>query len=66
MGNKVINISVGVLIAIAVLTELQTTIATATGTGGTFENTAAGSLLVLVPLVMVASILAFAYFNRKG
>lgn len=64
MGQKVIAISVGVLIAIAVLSEVQTEIAAVTGVGGVFENTSAGSLLTIVPIVMVAGILAYAYFKK--
>lgn len=65
MGQKVISIVVAVMIAVAVLVELQGTLATATGVGGVFENTATGSLLTLIPLVIVAGLLGYAYISKK-
>lgn len=65
LGSLIITLSVGILIAISILGEVQTEIATVTGTGGVFENTTAGTLLVIVPTVMVAGILGVAYFGKK-
>ena len=65
-GNKIVNIAIAVFIGIAILTEVQATIATATGTGGAFENTATGTLMTLIPLVVVAGLLGVAWFRSRG
>lgn len=66
LGDKMIGVAVGVLITLAIAAEVQTQIATYTGVGGIFENTAAGSLIVLIPLVMVAGLLGFAWVRRNS
>lgn len=63
-GNKIIGIAVGALITVAIVIEVQGSIATATGTGGVFENTATGSLMTLIPLVMIAGLLGYAYVTK--
>ena len=65
-GNKVVNIAIAVFITIAILVEVQGEIATATGTGGTFENTATGTLMTLIPLVVIAGLLGVAWLRNRG
>ena len=64
-GNKVVSIAIAVFITIAILTEVQGSIATATGTGGVFENTATGTLMTLIPLVIVAGLLGVAWIKNR-
>ena len=65
-GNKVVNIAIAVFITIAILVEVQGEIAVATGTGGVFEGTATGTLMTLIPLVVVAGLLAVAWIKGKN
>ena len=65
-GNKVVSIAIAVFITIAILTEVQGSIATATGTGGVFENTATGTLMTLIPLVIVAGLLGVAWIKNRN
>lgn len=64
-GNKVVNIAIAVFITIAILVEVQGEIATATGAGGAFENTATGTLMTLIPLVVVAGLLGVAWIRGR-
>lgn len=68
MINKLILVMIAVLIGVQLAEQIQTSIATSTGVGGTFENTAAGSILTLVPLLFVVGILVYTLIlsRQKG
>jgi hypothetical protein len=55
---------VGAVIAVSVVPVLVTAIGDLTGTGGALENTAAGTLLDLAPLVLVAGIIGYLFLSR--
>ena len=56
---------VGAVIAVSVVPVLVTAIRDLTGTGGALENTAAGTLLDLAPLVLVAGIIGYLFLSRS-
>ena len=60
---KWIKIAVGAVVAISVIPTIVTAVAGLTGVGMDLENTVAGTLLDLAPLVFVASILAFLFLS---
>ena len=60
---KWIKIAVGAVVAISVIPTIVTAVAGLTGVGMDLENTVAGTLLDLAPLVFVASILAFLFLQ---
>lgn len=62
--NKMIAVMIGLLIGVEIASVIATSISTATGTGGTFEATPAGTILDLVPLVFVVGLLALAFWNK--
>jgi len=49
---------------VSVVPVLVTAIGDLTGTGGALENTAAGTLLDLAPLVLVAGIIGYLFLTR--
>jgi hypothetical protein len=55
---------VGAVIAVSVVPVLVTAIGDLTGNGGALENTAAGTLLDLAPLVLVAGIIGYLFLSR--
>lgn len=62
--NKMVAVMIGLLIGVEIAQVIAVSIATATGTGGTFEATAAGTILDLVPLVFVVGLLVLAFWNK--
>jgi hypothetical protein len=56
---------VGAVIAVSVVPVLVTAIGDLTGTGGALESTAAGTLLDLAPLVLVAGIIGYLFLSRS-
>ena len=60
---KWIKTAIGAVIAISVIPMVVTTIADLTGTGGALENTVAGTLLDLAPIVFVAGVLSFLFLK---
>ena len=62
--NKMVGVMIGLLIGVEIASVIASSIATATGTGGTFEATAAGTILDLVPLVFVVGLLVLAFWNK--
>lgn len=62
---KWVKVAIGAVIAISVIPMIVTTINTITGTGGALDNTIAGTLLDLAPVVFVAGVLGF-LFLRTG
>jgi hypothetical protein len=56
---------VGAVIAVSVVPVLVTAIGDLTGTNGALENTAAGTLLDLAPLVLVAGIIGYLFLSRS-
>lgn len=61
---KWVKMVVGAVIAVSVVPVLVTAIGDLTGTGGALENTAAGTLLDLAPLVLVAGIIGYLFLSR--
>ena len=61
---KWVKMVVGAVIAVSVVPVLVTAIADLTGTGKPLENTAAGTLLDLAPLVLVAGIIGYLFLSR--
>lgn len=57
---------IGFVIAVSMVPVVVTAIADLTGTGGALENTPAGTLLSIAPLVLVAGILGYLWIKRKG
>jgi len=55
---------IAVLVGVQIAEQIQTSIATSTGVGGVFVDTAAGALLALVPLVFVAGLVLISFFNK--
>ena len=62
---KWVKMVVGAVIAVSVVPVLVTAIGDLTGTGGALENTAAGTLLDLAPLVLVAGIIGYLFLSRS-
>lgn len=58
---KWVRTAIGAVIAISVIPTIATAVVGLTGTGGDLENTVAGTLLDLAPLIFVASVLAFLF-----
>ena len=61
---KWVKMVVGAVIAVSVVPVLVTAIADLTGASGPLENTAAGTLLDLAPLVLVAGIIGYLFLSR--
>ena len=61
---KWVKMVVGAVIAVSVVPVLVTAIADLTGTGGALADTAAGTLLDLAPLVLVAGIIGYLFLTR--
>jgi len=61
---KWVKMVVGAVIAVSVVPVLVTAIGDLTGTSGPLENTAAGTLLDLAPLVLVAGIIGYLFLSR--
>jgi len=66
MINKLILVMIAVLVGVELAEQIQTSIATSTGVGGTFENTSAGAILALVPLLFVVGILVYTLLLSKN
>ena len=62
---KWIKVAIGAVIAVSVIPMIVEVITDLTGTGGALENSVAGNLLDLAPIVFVAGILAF-LFTKTG
>lgn len=60
---KWIKIAIGAVVAVSVIPTIVTSVDGLTGTGMALENTVAGTLLDLAPLVFVASILGFLFLK---
>ena len=60
---KWIKTAIGAVIAISVVPMVVEVITDLTGTGGALENTVAGVLLDLAPIVFVAGILSFLFLK---
>ena len=58
-----VKTAIGAVIAISVVPIIVTTINDLTGTGGSLENTVAGTLLDLAPLVFVAGVLGYLFLK---
>ena len=61
---KWVKMVVGAVIAVSVVPVLVTAIGDLTGSGAPLENTAAGTLLDLAPLVLVAGIIGYLFLSR--
>ena len=60
---KWIKTAIGAVIAISVIPMIANTIADLTGAGGALEDTVAGTLLDLAPIVFVAGVLSFLFLK---
>lgn len=60
---KWVKAAIGAVIAVSVVPMIVTTVADLTGTGGGLENTLAGTLLDLAPVVFAAGILAYLFIK---
>lgn len=56
-----IKVAIGAVIAISVIPMIVETVTNLTGTSGALENTIAGTLLDLAPIVFVAGVLAYLF-----
>lgn len=56
---------IGFVIAVSMIPVVVTSVSDLTGTGGDLENTPAGTLLSIAPLILVASILGYLWVTRK-
>lgn len=65
---KWVQTAIGAVIAISVIPTIANAVIGLTGTGGALENSVAGTLLDLAPLIFVAGVLAFLFFatRQKG
>lgn len=63
---KFVRIAIGAVIAISVVGTIVTAVAALTGTGMALEDTVAGTLLDLAPVVFVAGILAYLFSLSGG
>ena len=63
---KWVKIAIGAVIAVSVLPMIVEVIADLTGVGMPLENTVAGTLLDLAPLVFVAGILGYLFLRTGG
>lgn len=62
---KWVRTVIGAVIAISVIPVLMSSIGDLTGEGGALTGTAAGTLLDIAPLVLVAGVLAY-IFTKSG
>ena len=60
---KWVKIAIGAVIAVSVLPTIVTAVSGLTGAGMALENTVAGTLLDLAPLVFVAGVLAYLFLT---
>lgn len=60
---KWISTAIGAVIAISVIPTIVSSVTDLTGTGGALENTVAGTLIDLAPLVFVAGVLAYLFLK---
>ncbi len=65
MGNRFIQIAIGILIFLAVLTPVVDAVTGLTGPSGALEDTPAGGLLSVLPIVFVAGAIGFAWYDSK-
>lgn len=59
MVQKMILVMIAILVGVELATEIQSSISVSTGVGGAFENTSAGSILALIPLLFVVGLLVY-------
>ena len=60
---KWVKTAIGAVIAISVIPTIASAVVGLTGTGMALENTVAGTLLDLAPLIFVAGVLAYLFAN---
>ncbi len=60
---KWISTAIGAVVAISVIPTIVSSVTDLTGTGGALENSVAGTLLDLAPLVFVAGVLAYLFLK---
>lgn len=60
---KWIGTAIGAVIAISVIPTIANSVADLTGVGGALENSVAGTLIDLAPLVFVAGVLAYLFLK---
>ena len=60
---KWVKTAIGAVIAVSVIPTIVSAVTDLTGTGGPLENSVAGTLLDLAPLVFVAGVLAYLFVN---
>lgn len=60
---KWISTAIGAVIAVSVIPTIVTAVTDLTGTDGALEDTVAGDLLDLAPLVFVASVLGYLFLK---
>jgi uncharacterized PurR-regulated membrane protein YhhQ (DUF165 family) len=60
---KWVKTAIGAVIAVSVIPTIVTSINALTGSGGELEDTVAGTLLDLAPLVFVAGVLAYLFLK---
>ena len=60
---KWVKTAIGAVIAVSVIPTIVTSISALTGVGMPLENTVAGTLLDLAPLVFVAGVLAYLFIK---
>jgi hypothetical protein len=56
---------IGFVIAVTLIPTVVTSVSDLTGTGGALENSAAGTLLDLAPLLMAAAVIVYFYQKSK-
>lgn len=59
MVQKMIIVMIAVLVGVELAEEIQASISVSTGVGGVFENTSAGSILSLIPLLFIVGLLVY-------
>lgn len=62
---KFINKVIGFVIAVTLIPTVVSAVSGLTGTGGALEGSAAGTLLDLAPLLLVAAVIMFFYQKNK-
>lgn len=60
---KWIGTAIGAVIAISVIPTIVNSVSDLTGAGGALENSVAGTLIDLAPLVFVAGVLAYLFLK---
>ncbi len=60
---KWISTAIGAVVAISVIPTIVSSVTDLTGTGGALENSVAGTLIDLAPLVFVAGVLAYLFLK---